>query len=97
MTLTSKFRKSCDLFKGQKCIAVDSKNICICVFDQLTMKNEMMTLVRDVSLRFHPEKLKCSDGKIWNPNECRSECTKCNGKLDQDTCQYQFSSMTAFS
>ena len=41
MILISKFRESCDLFKGQKCIAVDSKNICICVFDQLTMKNEM--------------------------------------------------------
>ena len=38
MILISKFRESCDLFKG---IAVDSKNICICAFDQLTMKNEM--------------------------------------------------------
>ena len=39
MILINNFRGSHDLLKGQKCIAVDSKNICVFVFDQLTMKS----------------------------------------------------------
>ena len=97
MILISNFRGSHDLLKGQKCIAVDSKNIFVFVFHQLTMKNEMVILIKNISWCFHQEKLKCSDCKIWNPNECRSECLKYNGKLDQDTCQCCFCSMIAFS
>ena len=49
MILINNFRVSHDLLKGRKCIAVDSKNIFVFVFDQPTMKNEMVILIKNIS------------------------------------------------
>ena len=68
----------------KKYIVVDFKNISVFVFDMLTMENGMMSFYEDVSCHFLHEKLECS-GRIWNPDKCKCECRKCNGKLDEDT------------